>query len=107
MTKSDDKIIIKILEQAEKKVFSYQCPYLAIADVLGYITPYAVKNMPSNFSRISMKKMLHTFGLSSEQAWIIYMMIELGFGLSQIAKVIKEKHPIGDLECNFMLKNCG
>lgn len=81
-------------------------PLFGNSDVLGYITPYAIKNMPSSFSRLSITKMLHTFGLSTEKARLIFMMIELGFGLLEIAQVIKEKCPIGDLECNFILKEC-
>jgi hypothetical protein len=53
MATKNMKFIINALEKADKKTFSYQCPYLALADELGFITPYIVMSLPSQFERLS------------------------------------------------------
>jgi len=75
-----------ILIEADNKSFSYQCPYLAIADVLGYITPEQIRYMPSHFGRLSMRKMLRLDGIVNKDiSNYIYHSIEDGITLKQIA----------------------
>ena len=47
ITNNDLIFVINSLDEADKKQFSYQCPYLALADVLGFNTAFNVKNFPS------------------------------------------------------------
>lgn len=78
--------ICDILYEADQKSYSYQCPYLALADVLGYITPEQIRLLPSHFSRLSMKKMLRLENImDSSLSNYIYHSIENGMTLKEIA----------------------
>ena len=89
---NNTEYIVNALEKADKLTYSYQCPYLALADILGYITPFEVKHMPSKFSRLSTRKMLLTSGLPKKHARRIYRMLENGYTLSEIADRIKSRN---------------
>ena len=84
--------VINSLDQADKKQFSYQCPYLALADVLGFNTAYNVKNFPSLFGRLSVKKMLLCNGINIKLANLIWLMLEHGYTLKQISIEIRKKY---------------
>lgn len=87
--RESDRLLIKALTDADKETYSYQCPYLALADKLGYLTPEVIKMMPSQFSRLSTREMLLTFGLPNRWAQTIYEMLEDGYTLAEIVTTIK------------------
>ena len=92
MRSSEKRALVDYLLRADKRKFSCGCPYLALADELGYITMYAATHNPaiglSNFGRISVTKMLKTYGFSTEYAQFIYEELEDGRTLHQIAESI-------------------
>ena len=92
MKPSEKRKLIDYLLRADKRIFSCGCPYLALADELGYITAYAATHNPdiglSNFGRISVIKMLRNYGFSTEYAQYIYEELEAGRTLHQIAEGI-------------------
>jgi hypothetical protein len=84
---------------AHKKIWSTGCPYLALADQLGYLTAYAVRKDPhlglSNFGRLSVKKMLKNAGFSIRYAKFIYRSLECGEELDQIGKDMIDGYCVG------------
>ena len=92
MKSSEKKVLVDCLLRADRRKFSCGCPYLALADELGYITMYAATHSPdiglSNFGRLSVRKMLKTYGLSTDYAQFIYEELENGKTLHQIAEEI-------------------
>ena len=82
--------LVEILRRSDKKIYSCGCPYLALADELGYITPYLVRNNAeiglSNLGRLSVRKMLKTAGFSTKYAQRIYEYLENGYSLHKIAE---------------------
>jgi len=83
------KYLINALEYADNKTYSYGCPYLALADVLGYTTPYNIHHLPQRFDRLSMREMLLTNGIGRHQSHRVYAMIEGGYTLSEIAEELR------------------
>ena len=92
ITNNDLIFVINSLDQADKKQFSYQCPYLALADVLGYNTSFNVKNFPSLFGRLSVRKMLQTNGINIKLANQIYVMLEYGYSLREISMDMRHRY---------------
>ena len=86
------KFIINALENADKKTYSYQCPYLALADELGFITPYIVMSLPSQFGRLSMRKMIKCSGIDNINSNRIWKMIENGLSLLDIAGNLRTRY---------------
>lgn len=86
------KFIISALEKADKKTYSYQCPYLALADILGYMTPHAIMRLPSQFERLSTREMLNCSGLDSINSLRIWRMIEKGLPLLDISKELRKEY---------------
>ena len=86
------KFIITALEKADKKTYSYQCPYLALADELGYITPYIIMSLPSQFDRLSTRKMLDCSGLDNINSIRIWKMIENGLPLLDISTKLRKQY---------------
>jgi hypothetical protein len=79
------------LEQADKILFSYQCPYLALAHVFGFVDGNHIRNFPSSFTRLSLGKMI-TFRYGNGYKKIsndIFHLIEDGYSLAKIAEIIK------------------
>ena len=92
ITNNDLIFVINSLDQADKKQFSYQCPYLALADVLGYNTSFNVKNFPSLFNRLSVRKMLQSNGINVKLANQIYVMLEYGYSLREISMDMRHRY---------------
>ena len=92
ITNNDLIFVINSLDQADKKQFSYQCPYLALADVLGYNTSFNVKNFPSLFGRLSVRKMLQSNGINIKLADQIYVMLEYGYSLHEISMDMRARY---------------
>ena len=82
-------MIVNALIEADSKLYSYQCPYLALADVLGYITPQCIHALPSRFGRISTKRMLLNYEVGIAKASMIWKMLEHGYTLKEIAEKIR------------------
>jgi len=79
------------LEQADKILYSYQCPYLALACVFGYLDGNHIRNFPSSFTRLSLREMI-TFRYGYGYKKIsndIFHLIEDGYSLAEIAQIIK------------------
>ena len=75
------------LLNADKILFSYQCPYLAFAKSINFIDDDFVKNNPSNFSRMSMSKMIRFLGIDDmDISNYIYRQIEKGKTLKEISE---------------------
>ena len=97
--KTERKELIEILRRSDKKIFSCGCPYLALADEIGYITAYAVRHDStiglSNFGRISVQSMLKCGGFSDrlrqKYAQAIYEHLENGYSLHEIAEKLAGK----------------
>ena len=92
MATNNMKYIINALEKADDKTYSYQCPYLALADELGYITPHVILSLPSQFERLSTREMLNCSGLDHINSKRIWRMIEKGLPLIDIASRLREKY---------------
>ena len=86
--------LCELLYRAEDKIFSCGCPYLALAEEMGYISCYVATHNPdkglSNFGRISTKQCFKTGGYSTEYALYTYKMIEEGLPLDKIGDNILE-----------------
>ena len=86
--------LCELLYRAEDKIFSCGCPYLALAEEMGYISCYVATHNPdiglSNFGRISTKQCFRTAGFSTEYAMYTYKMIENGLPLTKIGDNILE-----------------
>lgn len=89
---NDIVLLVSSLEEANRKEYSYQCPYLALADVLGYNTPYNIHHLPSRFGRLSVRKMLLTSGIDIKLAKLVWLMLEDGYTLNQIALEMRYKY---------------
>lgn len=89
---SNIKYLIESLEEADTKTYSYQCPYLALADVLGYYTPHMATYLPSHFSRLSTRKMLLNSGIGTREAKRIWLMLEDGTTLYNIAQNLRRNY---------------
>lgn len=78
----------QICSTADKHIFSCGCPYLALAEELGYISMYVATHNAdkglSNFGRLSVRKMIQTAGFSTEYAQFIYEKLEDGWTLEKI-----------------------
>ena len=75
------------LLNADKILFYYQCPYLAFAKSINFIDDDFVKNNPSNFSRMSMSKMIRFLGIDDmDISNYIYRQIEKGKTLKEISE---------------------
>ena len=91
--------LAEILRRSDKKIYSCGCPYLALADEIGYVTAYASIHDPklglSNFGRISVQSMLKCGGFTSrlrkKYAQAIYEHLENGYSLHQIAERLAGK----------------
>jgi hypothetical protein len=92
MTTKNMKFVINALEKADKKTYSYQCPYLALADELGFITPHIIMSLPSQFERLSTRKMLDCSGLNNINSNRIWRMIEDGLPLLDIAGNLRTRY---------------
>ena len=89
---NDIEYIVQALKDADKKVYHYQCPYLALADTVGYTSLYTVHSLPSSFTRLSMRKLLLTCGINNRKlSRMIWLMVENGHSLSFIAEYIEFK----------------
>ncbi len=102
--------LIHDLREAEKKIFSCGCPYLALSDQMGYITAEAVRTNPqiglSNFGRLSVTKILQTNGYTTNYAHFIYRFIEKGMPLDKIAmKILVNEIKLGRVEDEFLGKD--
>ena len=87
--KNDQEKAKEYLMEADKVLFSYQCPYLAFGKVIGFIDDDFVKNNPSNFSRLSMRLMMKSAGIDDHRlSQFIYESIECGYTLKQIAEML-------------------
>ena len=101
MTTKNMKFIINAFEKADKKTYSYQCPYLALADELGYITPHVILSLPSQFERLSTREMLDCSGLNHISSKRIWRMIEKGSPLLDIAGNLRARYDwYGNLDDN-------
>lgn len=99
---SDIEYIIQALRDADKKVYSYQCPYLALAEVVGYTSPYAVHSLPSSFTRLSMRKLLLTCGINNRKlSRMIWLMVENGRSLSWIADYIELRDTLKSIKASL------
>ena len=99
--------LIHELREAEKKIFSCGCPYLALSDQMGFITAEAVRTNPqiglSNFGRLSVTKILQTNGYTTNYANFIYRFIEIGMPLDKIAmKILVNEMKLGRIETEFL-----
>lgn len=82
---NDKELIRNALYEADRLTYSYQCPYLALAEVLGFTSQYQVKYLPSHFNRLSMRKMIMTAGIEPIMAKKIWRHLEDGCTLKAIA----------------------
>lgn len=88
MKRKERNELAKILSNAHKKLYSCGCPYLALADEIGFITPYVVKHNPSNFGRLSMNKIIQCGGFDTQHSQFIFECLELGFSLEKVSKIL-------------------
>ena len=86
---NDLEYITNALDKAEAQTYSYQCPYLALAEVLGFTSSYEAQHLPSHFGRLSMRKMIMNTGINTKYAQPIYHMLEDGYTLGYIAKYLR------------------
>jgi len=87
--KTQKQQIAELLQRAEEKIFSTGCPYLAIAEETGFITSFVVRKNPSNFGRLSMKKMLQTGGYNPEHSQFIFECLEIGLTCGETSKIFE------------------
>jgi|DEB0MinimDraft_3_1074331.scaffolds.fasta_scaffold161411_1 transcription initiation factor TFIIIB Brf1 subunit/transcription initiation factor TFIIB len=93
---NDIEYITNALDEADTIVYSYQCPYLALAHVLGYITSEHVLALPSSFTRVSTEKVLKTSGVNNRYlARVIWLMLEQGHSLSNVSEYIRYASKLG------------
>ena len=85
MNRRQREQLAEILDNAHDKIYSCGCPYLALADEIGFITPYVVKHNPSNFGRMSLKKIVACGGFDKQHSQFIFECLELGYTLRRIA----------------------
>ena len=79
-------MIKRVLEKADQKTFSYQCPWLALADELNYLNGDHVKAFPSQFGRLSTEKLLRFYGIDDPRLTrFIFKSLENGYTLKEIA----------------------
>jgi len=77
------------LIEADKVIYSYQCPYLAFGKVINFIDDDFVKNNPSNFSRLSISLMLKHIGIDDHRlAMYVWDCIECGYTLKEISDLL-------------------
>ena len=77
--------LCRVLETAGRNLVSTGCPYLALAEQTGYMTSFVVRRNPSNFGRLSMKKILQTGGFSTKHSQFIFECLENGHTLKETA----------------------
>ena len=84
--------LFEVLSMAHQKTTSAGCPYLALAEEMGYISIWGATHLPdvglSNFGRLSTHKIMQTGGFPTEYAQFIYEKLEEGFELDSIATSI-------------------
>ena len=102
MNRRQREQLAEILDNANDKIYSCGCPYLALADEIGFITPFVVRKNPSNFGRMSLKKILLCGGFGQknqntkeyrvQHSKFIFQCLELGYDLSTIAKFLRWRY---------------
>ena len=74
-----------LLKAHENQQNSILCPYLAIALETNFINEDYIRMFPSNFGRMSMRKIINHLGMTEFNSNKIWRMIENGYTLKQIS----------------------
>jgi len=77
------RVLLKAHNNQENSIL---CPYLAIALETNFINEDFIRAFPSQFGRMSMRKIINHLGMTDFNSNKIWRMIEDGFTLKQISR---------------------
>ena len=77
------RTLLKAHNQQENSIL---CPYLAIALETNFINEDYIRAFPSQFGRMSMRKIIDHLGMTEFNSNKIWRMIEDGYTLEQISR---------------------
>ena len=75
-----------LLKAHNNQLNSILCPYLAIALETNFINEDYIRMFPSQFGRMSMRKIIDHLGMTEFNSNKIWRMIEDGYTLEQISR---------------------
>lgn len=94
MSEQSNTLLSAFLKRAYEKQKSVLCPVIALAIESNYLNDEYIRQFPSKFKFLSIKKILLHAGLDSTQNKLVYRQLNRGINLYEISKNFEPIRPM-------------